>query len=40
MILGVVSFLGVQEPTQQCDEELAFVTWHESVHQTAATLNI
>lgn len=40
MILGFVSFVGVQEPAQQFDEELAFVTWHESAHQTAATLNI
>lgn len=40
MILRFVRFVGVQEPTQQCDEELAFVTWHESAHQTAATLTI
>lgn len=40
MILGVVSFVGIQEPIQQCDEELAFVTWHENAHETATTPNI
>lgn len=37
----VISFTGDQDPAEQCDQELAFPTWHENAqHWSAATLNL